>query len=131
MIANCNEAYTKHGHAEYLATINNNNKPLPMLHWLHAIKNQEKGTSDQRTNAIRGGANKAEGVKPGVADVFLPYPMQSHHGLYIEMKKPKKGVIGDKQEEFRNYCLSVGYAHYYCYTWQEGVAAICEYLGLT
>lgn len=123
-------------HMKYAVATGNCTGPLKQLHWLHAIKNQEKGGGDKKTNAIRGLANKAEGVKPGVADVFLPYSVNQPssyliaHGLYIEMKKPKDGKVGPKQEQFRNYCLANGYAHYYCYTWQEARTAILSYLGL-
>lgn len=129
-------------HMKYAVATGNCIGPLKQLHWLHAIKNQEKGGGDKKTNAIRGLANKAEGVKPGVADVFLPYAVALYatnpkntsfdwcHGLYIEMKKPKDGKVGPKQEQFRNYCLANSYAHYYCYTWQEARTAILSYLGL-
>ena len=42
-------------------------------------------------NAIVASKLKAEGVKPGVPDVFLPVPVGEYHGLWIELKvKPNK-----------------------------------------
>lgn len=110
------------------------------LVWAHAIKNQEKGTSNPKTNAIRGAANKAEGVIPGVADVFWPKPIidWEHsppspdvpliwHGIYIEMKKLKGGVISQPQRDFRNYVLSQGYMHKFAIGWIAASLCIVAY----
>src|SRR4051812_7142849 len=47
-----------------------NRRPIPCLKWLHAIHNQGHG------DAIRGGRAKAEGVRKGIPDIFLPFPRQ-------------------------------------------------------
>lgn len=41
-------------------------------------------------------ALRAEGVKPGVADVCLPYPIGGFHGAYIELKKAGGSVKPDQ-----------------------------------
>lgn len=42
-------------------------------------------------NAIVASKLKAEGVKAGVPDVFLPVPVGEYHGLWIELKvKPNR-----------------------------------------
>ncbi len=94
---------------------------VPELAWLHAIPNGGSRGDDEKTRAIRGGALKAEGVKSGVADVFLPVPIWqtkrhdyevlppdnsdmsdfqfvesteiAYCGLYIEMKKPAQRPV--------------------------------------
>jgi hypothetical protein len=53
---------------------------------------------------------KREGVKSGVADLFLAVPNKYHHGLYIEVKT-LKGVLSDKQKAFRNAVLAQDYAY--------------------
>lgn len=118
-IADQNEAYTQLNYAAHFAQ-----HPLPQLHWLHAIHNQG-GSS-----IVAGARAKAEGVKAGVADIFLPFPMSQYHGLYIEMKKPKVGRIAEVQYEFRSYCKANGYAHAYCDTWIKARDCILAYLGL-
>lgn len=112
-------------------------KGVSCLKWLHAIHNQGHG------DAIRGGRAKAEGVRAGIPDIFLPYPAKMniyqnicHHGLYIEMKKPSskpvketsKGGLSDEQIEFKNYANENGYAWYVAYGWKEAAKIIQDYL---
>ena len=40
---------------------------------------------------------KSEGMMAGVPDLFLPYPVEPYHGLYIEMKRRKGGKVSDNQ----------------------------------
>lgn len=119
---------------------------LPQLKWLHAIPNGSSRGDTERSRMIRGAHLKAEGVKAGVSDVFLPCPIQTalnvkqagagwiwKHGLYIEMKKPKRGSkeagkTSSKQDEFRKDMKEAGYACAVCYTWLEAVATIEAYL---
>lgn len=123
---------------------------LPQLKWLHAIKNQGHG------DAIRGSRSRQEGVRSGVFDIFLPVavvtdkfydygqsvlcgsygafdhrgnPMHSHHGLYIELKKPKDGKPSDKQLEFQADIRAAGYAAEICYGWEAARDVILKYLG--
>lgn len=95
---------------------------FPMLKWMFAIKNAEKG------GAIRGAMAQAEGVKAGVGDVFLPYPAKGYHGLFIEMKKPTGGVQSKKQIEFENDIKKNGYAYRVCLHWTVAVETIEWYL---
>lgn len=117
-------------------------KPVPALEWLHAIPNGGSRGDDAKSRAIRGGALKAEGVRTGIADIFLPAPRQSkllglsYSGLYIEMKKPdlkpkkaeSKGGLSDEQIAFRDYALSVGYGWKVCYTWREAADTLRSYI---
>ena len=77
----------------------------PVLELMFAIPNGGE------RNKIVAGNLKAEGVKAGVLDIFLPVPSKGWHGLFIEMKvagikledagrKPNKptGVIETKSE---------------------------------
>lgn len=110
-----------------------NYEPVPELQWFHAIHNQGHG------DAIRGGKAKAEGVRKGIADTFLPVPNRWNGlgGLYIEMKKPSekpktlnatKGGLSDEQIEFKNYCLTVGYSFATCYSWREAANTLRSYI---
>lgn len=99
------------------------------LDWLHAIHNQGSG------DAVRGARAKAEGVKAGVPDVFLPHAVGTWHGLYIELKKPNlkpkrngKGAASAKQLEFGEYAQRAGYGFVVCYGWREAAEVIASYI---
>ena len=40
---------------------------------------------------------KAEGVKAGVPDIFLPAPHAGYNGMFIEMKRQVGGKLSDAQ----------------------------------
>lgn len=52
---------------------------------------------------------KMEGVKKGVSDIFLPDPVGTYHGLFIEMKK-LDGRFTQEQMEFIRRMRKKGYA---------------------
>jgi len=54
---------------------------------------------------------KAEGVKPGVPDIFLPVPRANYHGMWIEMKT-EKGRLSPSQKSYREGLIEQGY-HYH------------------
>lgn len=101
----------------------------PQLKWLHAIPN---------ANSHR---QVAEGVRAGVADVFLPYPQWNEafhmprwwHGLYIELKlakrlKEKNGGLSPDQLSFGEDMINLGYRWYVAYGWEDARDRIMEYL---
>ncbi|QIQ66027.1 hypothetical protein PM398_gp40 [Pseudomonas phage Epa40] len=103
---------------------------VPALQWFHAIHNQGHG------DKVRGANAKAEGVRKGVADTFLPWPNAGWHGLYIEMKKPTerpksetaKGGVSDEQRDFGEYAREVGYGWAVCYGWEHAVSCLRSYI---
>jgi hypothetical protein len=119
----------------FIATVSS---PLPCLEWIHAIPNGGSRGGDAKSRAIAGGRLKAEGVKPGIADIFLPWPKGVFHGLYIELKKPdlkpvRAGSLGGRsleQIDFADWCRKSGYGHATCYGWQEAVEVLKSYLSL-
>jgi hypothetical protein len=42
---------------------------------------------------------KAQGVKAGIPDYFLPYPSKDKHGMFIELKRRFKARISKDQQE--------------------------------
>jgi hypothetical protein len=107
-----------------------------MLEWLHAIPNGGARGDNARSRAIRGNQLKAEGVKAGVYDMFLPFPLNGFSGLYIELKTPEKkaktdrgaGGVSEQQIAFGNYAVSAGYKAVVAYGADEAIEAIKEYL---
>ncbi len=72
---------------------------------------------------------KAEGVKSGVLDIFLPVARGWWHGLFIEMKI-KGNKPSDNQLMFATGVSKQGYQIALCYSWLEAVAALETYLSL-
>jgi hypothetical protein len=108
----------------------------PQLKWMFAVPNGGK-----RKN---GWWEKAEGLKKGVHDIFLPIPtncyegpiaaiqhgeITRHHGLFIEMKFGKNKLTKD-QQEFKIAMDAEGYKTVTCWTFEEAKQAIIDYLGI-
>lgn len=111
-------------------------KCIPELKWFHAIPNGGSRGDDAKSRAIRGGALKAEGVRVGIPDCFLPVPRGTWHGLYIEMKKPEakakkessKGGVSDEQKEFGAFAKEQGYGWVVCYDWRSAANMVRAYM---
>lgn len=116
---------TEHGHqvAVFMWAAQNAAR-FPCLKWMFAIPN---GGSRSRS---QGALLKAEGVKPGVADICLPVPRGQYHGLFIEMKRVN-GVESDvspKQREFLLFAQEQGYFVRVAYGWEHAVTMLLHYL---
>ena len=74
------------------------------------------------------GRFKAEGVKAGVPDIFLPVPSQGMHGLFIELKRLKGGTVSREQKAWMEALTMQGYAAVVCRGAAEAEEAICDYL---
>ena len=94
---------------------------LPELKKMHAIPNG--GKRDIRTAAML----KAEGVKPGVPDIFLPVPRGRWHGMYIELKRRKGGTVSKEQQAWIN-ALKEDYWCAVCHGWEAARDEIMRYL---
>lgn len=97
-------------------------KEDPRLSLLHAIPNG--GHRHPRV----AGRLKAEGVKPGIPDLFLPIAIPPEHGLYLELKvKPNKPSA--TQLEVIDALRAQGYRVEVCYSLAEACDVISVYLG--
>ena len=94
----------------------------PELNLMHAIPNG--GQRNSKTAADL----KAEGVKAGVCDIFLPVSRCGKHGLYIEMKRIKGGRLSLKQKEFIAEVKAQGYAAVVCYGFEQARDVLLSYL---
>ena len=96
---------------------------FPCLRWLHAIPN------GVRVAGI-GAAVKArrEGMTAGIADMFLPYPRDCWHGLYLEFKRGKKGRLSKSQEDFRDWCDEFSYKFCVVHSVETGIQILQEYI---
>ena len=95
----------------------------PELSLLHHIPN---GGLRAKVTAVR---LKAEGVKPGVPDLFLPVARKGYHGLYIEMKAIK-GKLSMNQLTWIEALKKQGYHVMTCYGFNEAANVISDYMGI-
>lgn len=96
----------------------------PAIRWIYAIPN-----GGARHPAVAG-KMKAEGVKKGISDIFVPFPSQDSFGLYIEMKTGKNRLTPE-QKEFGEFVSGIGYKFVTCWSAEEAARAIEEHLGIT
>ena len=71
---------------------------------------------------------KAEGVKAGVPDLFLPVSRGPYHGLFIEMKRRSGGRTSEAQRKWIAALAAQGYLATICYGWKEAAELIEDYL---
>ncbi len=95
----------------------------PELRFMYHIANEGK------RSRMAGGRLRAVGMKRGVPDICLPAPKGIYHGLYVEMKfgknKPTK-----EQQDYLIFLNSQGYFVKVCYSADEAIKTIAEYLKL-
>lgn len=102
---------------------------IPECKWIHAIPNggSRGATKDQAMKV--GAAMKAEGVKKGVSDIFVPIPRHGLHGLYIEMKKQDGGSgLSPEQKEFGAFARQQGYGFCCANGWIEAAECLRQWL---
>jgi len=97
---------------------------VPELRWIHAIPNG--GHRDIRVASKL----KAEGVTPGIYDIFFPVPRNGYHGLYLEFKAGKNKLT-EHQKVFEAHCKEFNYAAHTVYNWLAAAKIVVEYLGFT
>lgn len=71
---------------------------------------------------------KSEGVKPGVADLFLAIPSGNFHGLFIEMKRQHGNNQTELQKQFQNNVELQGYCYLLARGWEQAKIGILSYL---
>lgn len=102
---------------------------FPDLQWMFAIPN------GGHRNLLVARKMKAEGVKPGVPDIFLPVARKGFNGLFLEMKaegsrpvRGGKGGLSDLQCEWIAAMRSRGYSAQVAYGKHEAIKIITDYL---
>ena len=96
-------------------------KSYPGLELMFAVPN------GSRCNIGAAVKLKAEGVKKGIPDVFLPVPWGGKPGLFIEMKRVRGGQLSSAQKEVIGTLRAWGYAVEVCPGFEADKTAIEEY----
>ncbi len=78
-------------------------------------------------NKVTASRLKAEGVKKGVPDVFIPVPVGTYHGLWIEFKK-KQGRASKEQLDWLDYLQSQNYSCFVAYSYCQAMDAALDYI---
>ena len=73
---------------------------------------------------------KREGVRPGVPDIIFAYPTEKYHGMFIEMKRQKGGVVSEEQKYMIKVLNSYGFYAVICKGCDEAIKELVNYLGL-
>ena len=145
---------TEHGHQTALfcwAAAVANSGIAPEMALMYAVPNGGSRGSDRFEAAKTGAMMRAEGVRKGVPDLFLPVPVdatlarckalgdaiahdawsivenRSIAGLYIEMKI-EGGVVSEAQADMIAKLKQQGYAVGVCYSWLEAASLIRTYM---
>jgi hypothetical protein len=101
-----------------------------------AVNEPRYAVAVDRTHAIPNGGKrgkaeagrlKAEGVRAGVSDIFVAYPVGDRHGLYIEMKS-LTGKPSREQDGWIADSLRLGYAAAVCRGADEAMAVWRTYV---
>lgn len=113
-----------HEQVTLMSWVNHNLRAMPELHNLFAIPN------GGHRHLFTAQKMKAEGVKPGVPDMFLAHPSGDYCGLFVEMKRRKGGVLSPVQREWIERLSKSGYRVVVCLGWGDAKKEIIEYLKL-
>lgn len=126
--ANFAKSGSEHGEQVALfCAISQQKIEYPELNLAFAIPNG--GLRDPRTAA----ALRAEGVKAGVPDVFLPVSRNGYHGFFIELKRPKsegkaRGYASPAQQDMEVLLKAQGYACAVAIGWHQALEFMIQYL---
>jgi hypothetical protein len=108
----------------YFAWLRTRRGKWPGLDLAYAIPN---GGSRHPVEAAR---LKAQGVLPGVPDIFIPLPRGIYHGMYIELKRTRGGRLSQAQKEMIPRLREQGYFVAVCEGWFDAAGATLGYMNL-
>ena len=70
---------------------------------------------------------KSEGVRAGTPDVFIPWPRNGYHGLFLEFKRKMGGTVSPAQKDMIANLRSVGYAVEVVKGWEAAAEIVKKY----
>lgn len=96
--------------------------------FMFAVPNgmQLAGTAGRRARYMN--AMKNRGLKPGVSDLVIAYPVAPYHGMYVELKLHLNSKISEAQVAWTSLMNAVGYYAVVCPGFNDAVWQIENYL---
>jgi hypothetical protein len=101
---------------------------IPNGAYLGAGVKQTRGGRSVPLAAIRFAQLKRQGFVQGAPDLFLAVPGNGAHGLFVEMKRERRGTVSAAQSEMHALLLTEGYAVCVARGFEEAVEEITTYL---
>lgn len=98
------------------------------IHWNHLSDVCFHPANERHCAAQQGAKFKRLGVKKGVSDIFVMRSSRGFHGLIIELKS-KTGKLSSEQKYFLETMNREGYLAKVCYSADEAIKTITDYLG--
>lgn len=98
--------------------------------WKQGIKFNASANGGSR-NYLEAAKLKRMGVSSGFPDLEIPIPSGPYHGLYIELKRVKGGVVSESQREWLSHLNKNGYFARVAKGFEEARDLILYYLSLT
>ena len=77
---------------------------------------------------VTGARLKEEGVLAGIPDLMIAEPSGIWHGMFVEMKNGKVGVVSDAQKERMAGLTEAGYLCVVCRDFPEFEKAVSAYM---
>lgn len=117
-------------HAEQVAVIdwcNANEGRYPALRWIYSSLNGIFIPAPPKTRAKIINHMKAEGMKKGIPDLFLPAARHGYHGLFIEMKYGSNTPTIE-QKDFMKFADGEGYLDAVCNGADEAIETLEWYM---
>jgi hypothetical protein len=99
----------------------------PFLDLIFAIPNGATLAGGKSGRGRQMNKLKAEGLRPGVSDLFLPVARRNFHGFFIEMKT-LTGTTSENQLEFMDGVERQGYYTALCYGHKQAISELKWYL---
>lgn len=93
--------------------------------------------NERKRNMAQANVAKMMGLHPGATDLFISYPCNGYHGMWLEMKQDRIYTPSDRrkpswlaQEAFIERKRKQGYAADFAFGAKHGIMLISKYLGI-